>query len=326
MKTNIRMPYLILGAALSAVILTTQTSCTYNLFGKSATENNQLNTGNPVAGDDAASSTVKTSTGDTKGTTGTASGTGNSDSNGGPSDSTGKGTTDPGKSSVSTSANVQSSNQSAFIAFMRENAPSRTIKKKDGVVYVTNTDSPLVLVNKKRELESTYVPKDLVKANVGFSFSGDNPKQQLRQVAATALEKLFAGAKQDGIELKAVSGYRSYASQRSIFNNYAKKNGEEEANTFSAHPGQSEHQTGLAMDVSSASVKYDLDKSFGETKEGKWLKEHAADYGFIIRYELGKEDETGYMYEPWHIRYVGVFIAQEIKKKGETFEAYMAQF
>ncbi|SDX75134.1 D-alanyl-D-alanine carboxypeptidase family protein [Paenibacillus sp. CF384] len=329
MKTNKRMSYLILGAALSAVILSTQTACTNNLFGTNNSSSNEQNTGNSgAAGQDAPTSPIKTSTG-----TNGDSGAGKSDPKDGSSGSagtgtsTGTGTSDPGKSNDDAPANAQTgSGQSSLTAFLHENSPSRTIKKKDGVAYVTNTDSQLVLVNKTRELESTYVPKDLVKADVGFSFSGDNPKQQLRKVAPTALEKLFAGAKEDGIELKAVSGYRSYASQRSIFNNYAKKNGEEEANTFSAHPGQSEHQTGLSMDVSSASVKYDLDKSFGETKEGKWLKEHAADYGFIIRYELGKEHETGYMYEPWHIRYVGVSIAKEIKKQGVTLEAYMAQF
>ncbi|QHW35026.1 M15 family metallopeptidase [Paenibacillus rhizovicinus] len=209
---------------------------------------------------------------------------------------------------------------------MYDNAASRTTLQKGGITYVTNPTSPLVLVNKKRELDSGYVPNDLVKAPVEFSFSGDSPKQQMRKVAADALGKLFAGAKQDGIELKAVSGYRSYPSQQSIFNAYAKSHGEEEANTFSAHPGQSEHQTGLAMDVSSASVHYGLEQSYGATKEGKWLEAHAADYGFIIRYEKEHEDETGYMYEPWHVRYVGVTVAKDIKKLGLTLEAYLARF
>ncbi|WP_308637999.1 M15 family metallopeptidase [Paenibacillus silvisoli] len=313
MKTNTRLPSLIIGAALSAVILTTQASCTNHWFGGGASNTAESN--KSAVSDDTAASTVKTSTGKSGGNDSGQSADANAGASGKTNDD----------ASVGASANAQTSS-SALLAFLSENAPSKTVKRLNGVDYVTNTDSPLVLVNKQRELESTYVPRDLVKAKVGFSFSGDNPKQQLRKVAATALEKLFAGAKKDGIELKAVSGYRSYASQRSIFNLYAKKNGEEEANTFSAHPGQSEHQTGLAMDVSSASVGYDLDTSYGETKEGKWLKEHAADYGFIIRYELGKEKETGYMYEPWHLRYVGVFIAQEIKKRGDTLEAYLAQF
>ncbi|AZN43603.1 D-alanyl-D-alanine carboxypeptidase family protein [Paenibacillus albus] len=219
------------------------------------------------------------------------------------------------------------SSQAAFQAYMHDNSPALTITKNaGGKAIVTNTNSTLVLVNKKRELDSTYTPKDLVVAKVTFSFSGTSPKQQLRAIAAQALEKLFAGAEKDNIKLAAVSGYRSYASQKSIFDNYARKNGEDEANTFSAHPGQSEHQTGLAMDVSSASVNYNLDESFGESKEGKWLAAHAADYGFIIRYEQGKEGLTGYMYEPWHIRYVGVVVAQQVKKNNETLEQFLAKF
>ncbi|RAP75570.1 D-alanyl-D-alanine carboxypeptidase family protein [Paenibacillus montanisoli] len=286
----------------------TQTSCTNDWFGRGSSDSSSKNA---ATAENAAAGKVKTSTGKSD------------DDNSGSAANAGSASTDSDKESVSASATSQSS---ALLAFLRENSPSKTIKKKNGVDYVTNTDSPLILVNKKRELASTYVPHDLVKAKVAFSFSGDSPKQQMRKVAAEALEKLFAGAEKDGIELKAVSGYRSYVSQHAVFNNYVKKNGEQEANTFSAHPGQSEHQTGLAMDVSSASAGYDLTTDFGDTKEGKWLKEHAADYGFIIRYELGKEEETGYMYEPWHIRYVGVFIAQDIKKRGDTLEAYLAQF
>ncbi|QHW29838.1 M15 family metallopeptidase [Paenibacillus rhizovicinus] len=210
--------------------------------------------------------------------------------------------------------------------FLYDNAASRTISKKDGIDYVTNSTSTLVLVNKQRELDSSYVPPDLVKAPVEFSFCGSSPKQEMRKVAADALGQLFASAKQEGIELKAVSGYRSYQSQRAIFNAYARTHGEEEANTFSAHPGQSEHQTGLAMDVSSASVHYRLEDRYGDTKEGKWLKAHAAEFGFIVRYEKGKETETGYMYEPWHVRYVGVDPAKEIQKSGITLEVYLARF
>ena len=169
-------------------------------------------------------------------------------------------------------------------------------------------------------------PSDLVVPNVPFSVSGSSPKKQLRKPAATALEKLFAGAKKDGISLKAVSGYRSYATQKSIFARNAKLKGEAVANKTSARAGQSEHQTGLAMDVSSASVNYTLEQSFGKTKEGKWLKANAAKYGFIIRFGEGQEKLTGYSYEPWHIRYVGVWIAGEITRQGETLEQYLEQF
>lgn len=202
--------------------------------------------------------------------------------------------------------------------------PNLTIKKnKDGMAVVTNTSSIFVLVNKKRNLPSDYSPKDLVIPDVPFSFSGDSPKKQMRKEAAKALEALFEAAKDDGIKLKAVSGYRSYATQKAIFENNAKNKGEEVANRTSARPGQSEHQTGLAMDISSDSVGYGLEESFGDTKEGKWLAKHAADHGFIIRFLKGKESITGYSYEPWHVRFVGKELAKDITKKKVTLEQYM---
>ncbi|WP_019005511.1 M15 family metallopeptidase [Cohnella laeviribosi] len=212
-------------------------------------------------------------------------------------------------------------------AMLRENAPNATIEtNQDGLAVVTNASSLLVLVNKQRNLPADYSPVDLVVPDVEFSFSGDSPKKKLRKPAAEALEALFAAAEKDGIELKAVSGYRSYETQRSIFNRNAEQKGIETANRTSARPGQSEHQTGLAMDVSSKSAGYALEESFGDTKEGKWLKAHAAEYGFIIRYLKGKEDITGYSYEPWHIRYVGKEIAQAVMEQGITLEEFMEQY
>ncbi|MFC3800579.1 D-alanyl-D-alanine carboxypeptidase family protein [Cohnella sp. GCM10012308] len=218
----------------------------------------------------------------------------------------------------------ESSDSDSLDALLKLNAPDKTIEVgKNGVAVVTNSESILVLVNKKRELSSTYAPDDLVKPDVEFSFSGDSPKQKMRKTAASALEKLFAGAKKDGITLKAVSGYRSYATQKSIFTRNADLKGEEVANRTSARPGQSEHQTGLAMDVSSASANYELEQKFGDTKEGKWLAAHCAEYGFIIRFLKGEEDVTGYSYEPWHVRYVGKEAAKQIMKQGVTLEAYL---
>ncbi|TJY42475.1 D-alanyl-D-alanine carboxypeptidase family protein [Cohnella pontilimi] len=203
------------------------------------------------------------------------------------------------------------------------NLPSKTVERsKNGTAVITNPSSLYVLVNKERNLPSSYVPKDLTIPDVPFSFSGDSPKKQMRKEAAAALEKLFDGAWKAGIELKAVSGYRSYATQKAIFDRNAKAKGAEEANRTSAHPGQSEHQTGLAMDVSSASVGYALEESFGGTKEGRWLAKHAADYGFIIRYPQGEERITGYTYEPWHVRYIGKEAAAEVARSKLTLEAF----
>ncbi|MCD9023994.1 D-alanyl-D-alanine carboxypeptidase family protein [Cohnella silvisoli] len=213
--------------------------------------------------------------------------------------------------------------ETSISSLLADNLPRLTVKKnKDGLAVVTNTSSLFVLVNKKRNLPSSYAPKDLVIPNVPFSFSGDSPKKQMRKEAAKALEALFDAAKDDGIKLKAVSGYRSYATQKAIFKSNADTKGEEVANRTSARPGQSEHQTGLAMDVSSASVGYALEQSFGDTKEGKWLAKHAADHGFIIRFLKGKESITGYSYEPWHVRYVGKELAKDITKKKVTLEQY----
>lgn len=184
-------------------------------------------------------------------------------------------------------------------------------------------DPFLILVNKEvGVLDGNYVPQDLSIPNVAFSTSATERKYMVTE-AAVALEELFEKANTDGIKLHAQSGYRSYETQEAIHASYINSVGEVEASTFSAKPGQSEHQTGLAMDVTSESVGNLLVPEFGETAEGKWLAEHAAEFGFIVRYQLGKEDITGYMYEPWHIRYVGVEHAMYMKEHDLTLEEYL---
>jgi D-alanyl-D-alanine carboxypeptidase len=189
--------------------------------------------------------------------------------------------------------------------------------------FVDNPNDILVLVNKENNLQSTYVPEDLVIPNVPFSFQGEDQKKYMRQDAASALEALITKAEEEGHKINAVSGYRSYERQKSIFLGNVKKHGFKKANTFSAMPGQSEHQTGLAMDVSCASVNYRLVENFGDTPEGRWLNENAHHYGFIIRYSREKVAITGYQYEPWHIRYVGVEAATEIVMNDLTLEEYL---
>lgn len=176
------------------------------------------------------------------------------------------------------------------------------------------------VVNKNVALTKDYVPKNLVIPNVKFSFSGKHEKKYMEKEAAGALEKLFAGAAKDKHTLVAISGYRSYTRQSQIFNQNIKQYGEKEANRSSARPGQSEHQTGLAMDISAASVGYNLTSRFGTTKEGKWLAAHAHEYGFIIRYPKDKEKITGYVYEPWHVRYVGKELATHLYENKITLE------
>lgn len=190
---------------------------------------------------------------------------------------------------------------------------------------VENPYDILVLVNKTYALPDHFEPVDLTVPNVRFPFDEDDPKKQLRQVAANALEAMFAQADQDGVELYAQSGYRSFQRQEAIFAANVERHGEEKANTYSARPGESEHQTGLVMDVTSRAIGFTLEVDFANTKEGQWIKDHAHEYGFIIRYPEGKEAITQYQYEPWHLRYVGEKAAIEITENNLTLEEYLTE-
>lgn len=198
--------------------------------------------------------------------------------------------------------NTQSSNgQSAPANLSNEEASRYTIDNQSSIYFI---------VNKKRALPSSFVPENLV--TVG--------KEQLRSDTSTAVNGLLSSAKKSGINLYVISGYRSFAEQTKTYNGYVKADGRAKADTYSARPGHSEHQTGLAVDVGTGSC--DLQKCFGETKGGKWLAEHAAEFGFIIRYQDGKDNLTGYQYEPWHIRYVGTELADKLSKSGQTMEQF----
>ncbi|WP_342563400.1 D-alanyl-D-alanine carboxypeptidase family protein [Paenibacillus sp. FSL R7-0345] len=200
--------------------------------------------------------------------------------------------------------------------------PSGGSGSADAELTAAEPDSVTVMVNKQYKLPEGYKPADLVYPDVPFIFSEKIEKRMMRKTAAAALEKMFAGAKSDGVHLAGVSAYRSEKTQTTLFNNYVKRDGEEKARTYSAVPGHSEHQTGLAIDVSGSDGKCAAESCFGGTKEAGWLADHAAEYGFIIRYPEGKQSITGYKYEPWHIRYVGIDIAEDIVARGVTLEEY----
>lgn len=197
--------------------------------------------------------------------------------------------------------------------------------EQDELAPIQNEESLYVLVNKKNTLSNTYEPSDLTVPNVEFSFEGNDQKKQMRKIAANALEKLVNGASEDGLRLVAVSGYRSYSRQSSIYQGNVNRMGEEAANMVSAKPGQSEHQTGLAMDVSCESIGYSLNDSLGDLPEGKWLAGNAHKYGFIIRYPKNKTDITGYSYEPWHVRYVGEELATYLYENDLTLDEFYEQ-
>ena len=141
-------------------------------------------------------------------------------------------------------------------------------------------------------------------------------------MAAKALEKMFHAAEKKNVILCGVSGYRSYERQKSIYNRNVALHGKKATDALSAKPGSSEHQTGLTIDVSASSVSYLLTQRFADTKEGKWLAKNAHKYGYIVRYPKGKSKITGYSYEPWHIRYVGVTVATYLYKNKLTLEEY----
>ena len=181
-----------------------------------------------------------------------------------------------------------------------------------------SADSILIVANKQHKLPDGYEPYDLVIPNVNKT--GSNP--YMRAEAASALETMFNAAGAEGVYLVLGSGYRSQSTQSSIYYSYVARDGQAAADTYSARPGYSEHQTGLAADISDYSGTYYLSQSFENTAEAQWLYSNSYKYGFIMRYPRGKEYITGYMYEPWHFRYVGVSTAQDIYNSGLTFEEY----
>ncbi|WP_045524074.1 D-Ala-D-Ala carboxypeptidase VanY [Neobacillus niacini] len=197
------------------------------------------------------------------------------------------------------------------------------IKEVDGKNVIQNSTNVMALVNKEFYLPEDYIPEDLVRPDVEFSFGEEEiEKSLMRNEAAKALEKMFAAAAENGIELYAVSGYRSYSRQQSLFDAEIDRVGIEKAAQAVAIPGASEHQSGLAMDISSRSNKFYLNEAFANTTEGKWLKDNAHRFGFILRYPKEKIDITNYMYEPWHFRYVGVKAATIMYEHNWTLEEY----
>lgn len=183
-------------------------------------------------------------------------------------------------------------------------------------------ESLTVYVNKEFALPKDYKPTDLVQVNIKFNLKAYDERTYMREEAAKALEELFEAAEEDGYIIYGVSGYRSYERQRKIFINNIIKRGKEHTLRYSAVPGTSEHQTGLAIDVSTKALNFRLTSDFANSKEGIWLAEHAHNYGYIIRYPEGKAEITGYYYEPWHIRYVGKALANYLYNNQLTLDEY----
>lgn len=195
--------------------------------------------------------------------------------------------------------------------------------KKEGTctVTVTSVDNPeikaefKVTVKAQEKIEITYIDGILI-ANKTYPLPSDyNPGENTE--ARAALNKMFADAKAEkNLDMWVCSGFRSYTVQKNLYNSYVSRDGVKNADRYSARPGYSEHQTGLAFDINYA------DSRFTGTAQAVWLAENAHKYGFILRYPEGKESVTGYMYEPWHYRYIGVENAEKIYASGLTLEEY----
>lgn len=184
------------------------------------------------------------------------------------------------------------------------------------IKIVNNPNSMTVLVNKNNQLLASYVPSDLIQINNKYA----NENKFLRKEATLAFEKLSQDALELNYRIIAVSAYRDYDYQKELFNHYVETKGLNYALDCSAKAGFSEHQTGLSVDVEGSNRDYD---NFEKSMEFNWMKENAHKYGFIMRYPKGKEKVTGFKYEPWHYRYVGIKSATYIYENNLTLEEYL---
>ena len=191
--------------------------------------------------------------------------------------------------------------------FYTNTTPSRYINKKH------------ILVNKYLYLKSDYIPKNLEVLNEEYSRTG----MKLIKSAKNMFEKMYYDAKKEGYTIRIVSSYRDFNYQEKLYNKYKKLDGKKNADKYSARPGYSEHQTGLCVDIDDKKNNYEL---FDKSPSYNWMLNNSYKYGFILRYPKGKENITGYSYEPWHYRYVGIDIAKYIYDNNITFDEYYAKY
>ena len=208
------------------------------------------------------------------------------------------------------------------------NKDKKIVAKKAGTGKITikhsyqniSKTATITVKEEKIKIENknglTYVNGILV-VNKSYSLPKDYDPGAIKEEAKNAFEEMREAASKDKITLWIQSGYRSYKTQEELYNNYVKQSGKAKADTFSARPGFSEHQSGLAMDLNI------IDSSFEGTKEAIWIEDNCYKYGFIIRYPKNKQHITGYKYEPWHIRYLGKENAKKVYESGLTLEEYL---
>jgi D-alanyl-D-alanine carboxypeptidase len=182
------------------------------------------------------------------------------------------------------------------------------------------TDNIWALVNKTSPIPTTYIPANLKIPNVYTNPEKDDDERSVRTDIEQPLIDMFNAAQTAGYSLMIGSGYRSANLQATYFNSLASSVGETAANQSIAKPGQSEHQTGLAVDISTIARNCYLSDCFAETNDGIWLINNSYKYGFILRYPEGKESITEYNYEPWHFRYVGIELATALHESKLTLD------
>ena len=225
----------------------------------------------------------------------------------------------------------KSKNKKRYIQYEQKN---KNLKSEDIIIqvnigldkpYYTNVkenkklNDQLILVNKYMSLPKDYIPNNLEIINEKYSLKN----MKLVNYAKIAFEQMAEDASKEKLKLIAMSTYRSYDYQENLYTKYLNQDGKELADTYSARPGHSEHQTGLAVDIYNQEVNY---TNFENTKEFEWLKENSYKYGFILRYPKNKSKITGYIYEPWHYRYVGIDTATKIYNEQITYEEYYMKY
>ena len=214
-------------------------------------------------------------------------------------------------------AKSRSQEQNKSFSTDSDTLKSNEIKRLEGIL----NDELFILVNENNKLEDDYVPSTLVESDIAFEEYIEC--KQLDERTSNAAKEMFNAALNDNVNLIAISGYRSYSVQENLYNSRVEVNGIEKTIQYTAEPGASEHQTGLAIDIVCNDYPY-LDEGFENTDAFKWLYNNCYKYGFILRYQKGKEDITGYNYEPWHFRYMGdVDIAKDIMERGICFEEFI---
>lgn len=204
-------------------------------------------------------------------------------------------------------------------------APTQPLSFNPALYSTSDPASLWTITNKQHALNpNNYIPSNLVVPNIPLRTNITSSEKYVRGDVATALQTLITGAATEGVNLNLQSGYRSYSYQGSLYNQYVAQQGQAVADSQSARPGYSEHQTGLAADLGGTSnPPCDVEQCYASTVEGKWLAANSYRFGFLIRYPADKQTITGYIYEPWHVRYVGTELSQEMHTKGiSTLEEF----